>query len=183
MDVSIRDSTPEDAAAIFDLRCDPRLSGSQYAPFVFESPMTLFDTIAPGSDIPRNGLMCSTIIVDDTFAGHIFHRYRTTSGNIQLSTLGWNVIPELWGNGVAPTAVRQLINERFKSNENIVFSTFCFPSNKRCIRVLEKLNFDECQTLWRERAGNYIMTLGRKKLLKFTLTFGDWRSATPPIDG
>jgi len=86
------------------------------------------------------------------------------------------VTPELWGNGVAPSAVGQLIEDRFNMKNDLVFSAFCFDSNNRCLRVLEKLRFEECETSWTERPGNYIMTMGRHKVLNFDVTYDRWHN-------
>lgn len=170
MEVSIRDSVPGDAHAIFDLRCDSRLAGTQYPPSFFESPTTLFTLTQPGPSIPDNGWMCSTILVNNLFAGHITQAYRTTKKERQTATLGWNIVPDLWGNGIAPNAVNQLVRERFEQNSEIQFVAFCFESNVRCLRVIEKLGFESITTRWSERTIHFIRSLGKHKLLKFGLS-------------
>lgn len=97
---TIRDSTPEDAAQIFDLRCDPRLAGMQYAPTSFETPTTIFTVARPGSEVPRTGHKCTTISVDQIFAGHITQLFTTDRNGVTNVYLGWNLVPELWGMGI-----------------------------------------------------------------------------------
>jgi len=176
MDISIRESHPDDAQAIFDLRSDPRLFEMQYRPLSIESPLSLFAATKPGPAIPDNGMMSSTILVGGLFAGHILRIYRTKRKE-QYVTLGWNIIPTLWGRGVAPAAVGLLLKNLFEQNEEIQVLAFCFATNSRSIRVIEKLGFEPAKPNWVERLRNFVRTRGKHKLLKFRLGYKGWNAS------
>ena len=183
MRVSIHDSKIDEAQAIFDLRSDTRLAGMQYRPSIFETPLSLFAILSPGPQIPANGWMCSTILFDGEFAGHITQIYHTSAHDESTALIGWNVIPELWGKSIAPDAVGLLLQDRFSKNDNIEFCAFCFESNARCVRVLEKLGFENEQPRWSERFKNFCRTYGRHKLLKYRLGCSQWAGAKQQIIG
>ena len=127
-----------------------------------------------GPGIPENGWKCSTILVDGDFAGHITQVYSSPPTQVVMVTLGWNIVPELWGHGIVPNAVSQLLEDRFTELEAIEFQAFCFNSNTRCVRVLQKLGFEKQEPRWMEHARNFVQTFGRHRLLKYGLTYNNW---------
>lgn len=175
MEVSIRDALPKDADDIFGLRCDPRLRSMQYAPSPLETPQSVFAVCQPGSEIPEVGFKCSVIMVDGDFAGHIFEEYRRGNASVGThATLGWNVVPELWGNGIAANALKQLFEIRFETQQQITFVACCFQSNTRCRRVIEKLGFQDSKLGLREFVSHFIKTRGQQRILKHRLSYEMW---------
>ncbi|MFN7877287.1 MAG: GNAT family N-acetyltransferase [Pirellula sp.] len=174
--VTIRDLLKEDAKLVFDLRCDPRLHGMQYAPSKMESAETLFAIMKPGPEIPITGFKCSAILVDGAFAGNISEAYSITNLGKPLIQLGWNLVPEFWGNGIMVLAIERLLQKRFSKRQDIVFHAFVFSTNHRSIRVIEKLGFASTKLLFLEWLHHLYLTRGKKRVLKYWLNFDLWNS-------
>ncbi|MEZ6094404.1 MAG: GNAT family N-acetyltransferase [Pirellulaceae bacterium] len=103
--VIVRETLPDEGDLIFELRCDPRLSSMQYAPSILETPSYWQEIALRGPDIPRQGEKCSTILVNNQFAGYIAEKFSTRSNDTTLISLGWDLAPELWGQGVMTQAL------------------------------------------------------------------------------
>ena len=174
MVVELRDTTAEDARLIHDLRCDPRLRGMQYAPSWFERPDTIYKLLYQEPALPYNGLLSSTIIADGTFVGDILEFYRTTRKK-RTVTLSWNIVPEQWGKGIAPAALKLLLDERFSIDSKLRFRACCFSSNSRCIRVMQKLHFKPGNLTMYERILHFCCSMGKHRVLCFGLTFNEWK--------
>jgi RimJ/RimL family protein N-acetyltransferase len=173
---TIRDSIPADARQIFALRCDPCLKSMQYAPSRLETPSTFLAIAQPGPEIPKTGCKCSTILVDESFAGHVIQLCTTGTNGVTSILLGWDLVPELWGMGAMVRALDLLFDQRFKTSTNIDFIACCFASNRRCIRVIEKLGFQTENLTFRERVFHFIQTWGQERVKKHRLTYSLWRT-------
>lgn len=167
----------EDAEVIHRLRSDPRLRDMQYAPSHFETPERLFKLIEASAGMVGHEFKGTTILVDDQFAGHIFERYQILGGREQ-ATLGWSLLPELWGQGIATLALRQLFDLRFSENRSLHLIAYCFDSNTRSLRVIEKLGFQSRTMTLIDRLTHFFNTWGRHRVVKFGLTFERWESVT-----
>jgi RimJ/RimL family protein N-acetyltransferase len=181
---AIRESTIADAERIFYLRLDPRLRPMQYRPSLYETPLSLFGDNQPGVENPKNGSKCATILVDGEFAGHIIQLYQTPPNKPTLVTLGWNLIPELWGKGIMVQALNLFFESRFAADPKLEFIAHCFASNQRSLRVIEKLGFRAealSQTEWLE---HFLKTWGRQRVTKHRLCYNLWlqRPRTCSID-
>lgn len=174
--MNIRDTTRDDLVFIFNLRCDPRLRGMQYAPSVLETPESYFAVMQPGHEIPRCGFKCSTIMVDDVFAGHISEACSTSKTGTPVIQLGWNLKPELWGNGIMVQAIERLFETRFSKRQDINFTACVFSTNYRSIRVIEKLGFAPAKLLFLEWLQHLYLTRGKKRVLKYYFNFDLWNS-------
>jgi len=179
LQVTIREYIPADAEKVFALRKDPRLRGMQYAPSILESPASQTALFQPGPDIPRNGWMCSCILVDGNFAGHISQIYSTFGVSDTTVLLGWNIVPELWGRKIMVRALELLFSARFESHPRLVFIACCFASNNRCLRVIEKLGFRADRLTVLERLSHFRMTWGRERVVKYRLDFDLWQNRNP----
>jgi RimJ/RimL family protein N-acetyltransferase len=176
LQVSIRDLLKDDANLAFNLRCDPRLRGMQYAPSMLETPETYFAVMQPGPDIPTVGFKCSTVLVDGVFAGHISEACSTSKLGTPVIQLGWNLVPELWGKGIMVQALDELFGKRFAARQDIEFVACVFSKNQRSIRVIEKLGFTPTKLAFAEWLHHIYLTRGTKRVLKYCLNFGLWNS-------
>lgn len=174
--VTIRDLLEEDANLVFNLRCDPRLHSMQYAPSKTESAETYFAILKSGIEIPNTGFKCSAILVDGAFVGNISEACSTTNAGTPLIQLGWNLKPELWGNGIMVQAIERLFQKRFSKRQDIVFHACVFSTNYRSIRVIEKLGFAPAKLLFLEWLQHLYLTRGKKRVLKYYLNFDLWNS-------
>ncbi len=174
--VTIRDTTRDEVVYIFNLRCDPRLRGMQYAPSMLETPETYFAVMQPGPEIPTVGFKCSTILVDGDFAGHISEACSTSKIGTPVIQLGWNLVPELWGKGIMVQALEELFHKRFAAPQDIEFVACAFSKNQRSIRVIEKLGFTYAKLTISEWLYHLYHTRGTKRVLKYCLNFGLWNS-------
>ncbi len=176
MNVSIREFLEEDAEPIFALRNDPRLRQMQYRPSRAETPQLLTACVHTGDELPDFGLKCSTVLVDESFAGHIFQNHWTRLDGILAIELGWNLLPELWGHGIMAQALTLLFDTRFQSRDDIVFNASCFQSNVRCQRVIDKLGFEYIRLTLFERFSHFTKTWGRQRVMKHQLTYNHWQT-------
>ncbi|MFN7842597.1 MAG: GNAT family N-acetyltransferase [Pirellula sp.] len=176
LQVSIRDLLKDDANLAFNLRCDPRLRGMQYAPSMLETPETYFAVMQPGTDIPTVGFKCSTVLVDSIFAGHISEACSTSKFGTPVIQLGWNLVPELWGKGIMVQALDELFGKRFAARQDIEFVACAFSKNQRSIRVIEKLGFTYAKLTISEWLYHVYHTRGTKRVLKYCLSYDLWNS-------
>ncbi len=174
LQISLRDSILEDAVPIFELRCDPCLASMQYPPSYLETPATLLAAVQPGPEIPTSGYKCSTILVEEKFAGHISRMYRTREDGVTDAFLGWNLIPELWGKGIMVRSLGLLFDSQYESKKQLEFVACCFASNHRCIRVIQKLGFQPARLTVSERLSHFIRTWGKQTIQKYRLTHHMW---------
>ena len=174
--VTTRDTTRDEVVFIFNLRCDPRLRGMQYAPSMLETPETYFAVMQPGPDMPKVGFKCSTVLVGGVFAGHISEACSTSKIGTPVIQLGWNLIPELWGKGIMVQALDELFGKRFAARQDIKFVACAFSKNHRSIRVIEKLGFTPTKLAFAEWLHHIYLTRGTKRVLKYCLTFSLWNS-------
>ena len=169
MEVTLRESIPEDAKPIFALRCDSRLQSMQYGPSIFETPHTLIALSHQGNEIPTTGLKSTTILVDGDFAGHIMQIHKMSFRKRLTIELGWNLVPHLWGKGIMVIALQKLLDERFRTSSRIEFVACCFASNQRSIRVIEKLGFQPDKLTIAEHIFHFTKTWGRQRIKKYRL--------------
>jgi RimJ/RimL family protein N-acetyltransferase len=169
MEIEIRDAIPSDAEEIFSLRNDERLIGMQYRPSPLETPNSLFAVCTPGEELRPGWWKCTTILYHDQFAGHITQIVAARRDKGLQLNLGWNLKPELWGRGLMAIALQRLIAERLEKSPDLLFAAFCFASNHRTIRVIEKTGFVPCRPTILERFSNFLKTNGRERLLKYQL--------------
>jgi RimJ/RimL family protein N-acetyltransferase len=173
MIVSIREALPTEAGLIVKLRSDRRLRSMQYAPSRRETEEVLAQTIAYVQDlpgVPEFGYKLTTITANGKFAGHITRRYYLTEDETQVLQLGWNLIPELWGQGIMVRAVRILLDQQFVERPDLECIVSCFRSNTRCRRVIERLGFQPTRIKAYEVLSNFVKSMGRHRLLKFRLS-------------
>lgn len=172
---TLRDATLADAQQILDLRRDPRLRGMQYEPLGNETARGLFSLLHPGPAIPNDGWKIATILVNDRFAGHITQAYSTRWNGLTTLLLGWDLIPELWGRGIMLRALQPLIDQRCDANPDLQLVACCFASNRRCLRVIEKLGFHHSRLWLSERISHFTRTWGTQRVVKHCLAAEAWR--------
>lgn len=182
IDISIRLAEREDAQLIFGLRSDCRLKGMQYRPTLWESPELYVEVSRKCSELPEPCFRCWTVLIDGNFGGHISETLQKNAEGYAIVSLGWNIVPERWGQGIAPQAIRMVLSRGFAHHKSIEFVAFCFQSNSRCRRVLEKLGFQEEAPTISEKLKNWMRTFGRQRLLKSRLTREKWAAKQPRMD-
>lgn len=167
----IRDSAATDAEQMYQLRSDSRLTGMQYPAPSLEYIRATIDYATPGVEIPSLGLKISSIILDQKFIGHITEQYATDRNGQVRVLLGWNLQPEFWGRGLMVRALSRLFQQRWEARRELVFLACCFSTNRRCLRVIEKLGFQAVKLTIGERLAHFSQTWGRQKVLKHRLTY------------
>ena len=183
MKVEIRASEMSDAIDIFELRRRPELRDMQYTPSRFEPPTAYLEMANPDDDTPALGYKFATIVVDGDFAGHISQQFSMDVSGGHHCSLGWNIKPELWGQGIMVKALNALFSQRFAESATTKFTACCFANNSRNLRVFHKVGFRQIKPLVSERLSNFVQTFGRHKLLKFGLTYDDWKHGERPTAG
>ena len=175
--VSVRDTLPSDAQAIFQLRSDPAMSGMQYAPAAHEIPASFLAHVIPSSPMPEHGFCCSTILCQNEFCGFVFQNYYRLGDSKPIVDCGWSLRPQLWGQGIMRSALQLILEDRFANSPQLRVTAACFSDNARCLRLLEKLNFRQEPLPWGEWLGHLRQTYWRKKVLKFGLDAESFRLA------
>ena len=179
MELAIRPSELKEAELIFQLRSDVRLRDMQYKPSRREYPELYVELSLACADQPKPVFKCWTIFLNDEFCGHISETLHQTLPDGLTVSLGWNIVPEQWGKGVAPNAIRLFLDQKFDDDESVQFLALCFQSNSRCRRVLDKLGFVPELPSIREKLNNWLRTFGRQRLCKYRLTRSEWKTNHP----
>jgi len=140
MQISVRDTRPEDLDAIFRIRHDPLVLPHQYRTSLTGTIDHWRDRLNGKVDTDNFIFRSSTIFDGDLIIGHISQAHMTSKDK-PIVQCGWNLTPSYWGRGAMCIALSTLFS-RFFSEEGIVhvFSD-CFRGNRRCIRVMAKLGF------------------------------------------
>ncbi|QEG22292.1 GNAT family N-acetyltransferase [Mariniblastus fucicola] len=176
MNISIRPSQQEEAGLIYQLRSDTRLRDMQYQPSWREYPELYVEVSLAFADQSEPAFRCWTVLIDGEFGGHISETLNQSTPDGVTISLGWNIVPEEWGKGIAPYAVRIFLNQKFECEKPVQFVAMCFESNSRCRRVLDKLGFVAESPTLRERLNNWLRTFGRHRLTKYRLTHEEWKA-------
>lgn len=87
---------------------------------------------------------------------------------------GRNLAPAYWGRGIAVVVLLQLFDDLFDDRQIDIALSDCFSDNQRCIRVLEKLDYEPVGISPLERL--CILTLNRclHWIRRFRLTCDGW---------
>lgn len=167
MKVSIRSATLDDLATIMRICLDPQVRPNQYR--VDGSAEPGFRMIIAGEAVlGRYERRISSIEVDGAIAGYIHHDHSFARG-AETVTLGWNLAPTYWGQGVMPAAAKQLVEWCISERKTKLFAVECFKENQRCIRVIEKLGFQPRSISYFHRFVNSIAHGNWKWVLRFEL--------------
>lgn len=176
INVVVRDTTDSDLCEIFRIRMDPDVAPHQY-PILKDDTMEKWRQRIAGDNVDGPfTIRHSTVLFDDLIVGHIIHHHYEVSGT-KYACCGWNLDPRYWGRGLMALALRQKFNEFFV-HENIehIFSD-CFPNNKRCIRLMNRLGYVRQNISISERIITAYSTRCLKWIIRFRLDLTRWESA------
>ena len=175
--VSVRDTTPDDLAAIFRIRNDPQVAPHQYQTSSMGTLDEWRDLIVGNIKAANGDFRCSTILDGATIVGHIVHLH-IAADDAWTVECGWNLTPSYWGRGVMCLALTDLFNRFFGDDEVASVLSDCFRDNLRCIRVMEKLGFVRKRISLCDRAKLAYSTRCFRWIERFKLDADTWRAQT-----
>ena len=140
MQITVRDTVPDDLDAIFRIRNDPLVVPHQYRTSLTGTTEDWKDRLAGEVDTGVFTFRSTTIVDGKTIIGHVTQLHMI-SNDVPIVQCGWNLTPHYWGRGVMCIALTELF-DRFVTHDGIahIFAD-CFRDNHRCIRLMEKLGF------------------------------------------
>jgi RimJ/RimL family protein N-acetyltransferase len=175
MDIVIRDTAESDLPGIFRIVTDPLVQPHQYR-------LTRRDTIDGWKQQlfgdRKNGPMlikCTTVVRYNEIIGHISHNHYEAHGQ-KLCYCGWNLAPAYWGRGIATIALSQLFDSFFGPQQVDAVISDCFSNNQRCVRVLQKLNYEPVGIAPYHRLVILIVNRCLHWIRRFQLTADRWHA-------
>lgn len=180
MCIDIRETVEADLPAIFRIVTDPQVRPMQFRLSRHDTiegwRKLLFGAPTSGRALSR----CTSIVRNENVIGHVNHSHFEV-GQRRFCYCGWNLAPEFWGRGIAVLALSKLFDQFFREQQiHAVFSE-CFASNRRCLRVMEKLNYIPVGIPLHDRLRTMIVRRCLHWLYRFQLTADRWYLRT--LDG
>ena len=134
----LREHEERDAEDMHRLCSDPRVMR-----YTHEGPSTSADAMAEAirnyPDYRAYGYGRWSVIHDDRFIGFAGPKYLPDLNEVDL---GYRLLPEFWGRGLATEAARGVIDHCFDRLDITDLVAFVLQENLASIRVLEKCGFD-----------------------------------------
>ena len=104
-----------------------------------------------------------TIVFDDEPAGFIATT-TVEAGSQTVHFLGFNLRPRYWGKGIMFESLKILIEGYFREKSSCMILAQTTSTNRRCIRLLRKLNFlqlrlgfvEKIRMYWETRSFNWV---------------------------
>jgi RimJ/RimL family protein N-acetyltransferase len=179
MTISVRDTIEEDLSEIMRIRSDPLVQPHQFrltANAIDDLREALFGKPSDQRQKANHGMEfnCTTILKDGDVIGHISQLHYELNQQ-KICYCGWNLTPEHWGQGIIVLALSDLFTSLFSKKQFDMIVSDCFSSNKRCLRVLEKLNYRPSRIGIFERANTAIRHRSLQWVLRFYLRSEDWK--------
>ena len=177
MCIDVRETTESDLPAIFRIVTDPQVRPMQFR-------LSRNDTIEGWKRLlfapPRNGAAfsrCTSIVRNDKIIGHVNHLHFDV-GKQRMCYCGWNLAPEYWGRGITVLALSKLFDQFFREQQINAVISECFASNRRCLRVLEKLNYLAVGVPLHDRLRTLVFRRCLHWIRRFQLTADRWYMRT-----
>lgn len=176
MDIQLRPTVDSDLPMIFKIVGNPSV-----APFQYPLKSTTFDDWCEEYEQSKKSSFYRvehlTILYDGQPAGTLLSNFRKEQ-DYEFVYAGWNLDPAFWGKGIMTLALAQSFGEFLDSDETRIVIADCFPTNERCLRLLDRLGFQRSSiTLWERIRTAY--TLGAFRWTwRFVLSQDRWKEAS-----
>ena len=180
--LTVRAAIQEELPKIAKLHEDPKVAPFQYPSVAnyAESLKMVVEAQEKYEDAPAL-MHFYAILLDGEFIGSVTVSCPTGipipkqhEASIELIGIGWNLAPEVWGNGYMSKSLELLLGELFSLNDLILFRAECFDFNDRCVRLLERLGFVGKRIPWLSHWWLRIQRSCKHKHLRFELTKRDF---------
>ena len=169
MEIAVRPTEPGDLEAIFQIFTHPSVRPNQY-PHVWLNSVERWQAALFGGLKFANGAFSSSTILNDALVvGHIMRMQRKGPEG-DWCHCGWNLDPRYWGMGIMPIALSMEFENLFGTLKVNHIISDCFRDNHRCIRVLEKLNYEPVAIKFSDRLTTIIQTKCIRWILRYRLT-------------
>lgn len=161
-------------AEIVRIRRDPLVQPHQYRLTRYDTvdrlTEHLFGDTKPGLDVMKS----TTVLSDDRVIGNICHSH----GGVyeKYCYCGWNLAPPYWGRGIMSLALSQFFGSLFSEQGIAAVFSDCFSNNRRCIRLMQKLNYDPIGIGMDERLQIAITARCYHWIRRFMLTSEVWHA-------
>ena len=142
----LREFTKQDVDAVAEFRRDPRYLEYYYRPaYTREECVHFVDKcIAWSKESPRCKFQ---LAITDRSNGVLLGDcgVRTESIGSRRGDIGYELSPVYWGQGFASEAVRSILQVGFEDLELDEIEARCVVANKRSVRLLHRLGFEETE--------------------------------------
>ncbi|MGH1362382.1 MAG: GNAT family N-acetyltransferase [Calditrichia bacterium] len=177
MSIEIRDALEEDLPLLWEIRSNPLVLQANYPIARGENIRSWKEALfsKPPKKLKQSKL--TSVLFEARVVGYISQYYFTVGGE-DVRYCGWDLLPEFWGKGIMPDALKQLFDILFNECDVAKVVADCFPENKRCIRVMEKLGFSSTHVPLLEKIFTAISMGKHYKTVRFQLHVTDWKSGS-----
>ena len=142
----LREFTKQDVDAVAEFRKDPRYLEYYYRPPYTREECVRFveKCIAWSKESPRCKFQ---LAITDRSNGVLLGDcgVRTESMESRRGDIGYELSPVYWGQGFASEAVRSILQVGFEDLELDEIEARCVVANKRSVRLLHRLGFEETE--------------------------------------
>ena len=142
----LREFTKQDVDAVAEFRKDPRYLEYYYRPPYTREECVRFveKCIAWSKESPRCKFQ---LAITDRSNGVLLGDcgVRTESIGSRRGDIGYELSPVYWGQGFASEAVRSILQVGFEDLELDEIGAICVVANKRSVRLLHRLGFEETE--------------------------------------
>jgi len=138
----IRDHRPEDLASMHRLLSDS--AGMYYLPDLKTDSLARSQEKLDAAicEIGRAGrsryFFCIESVESGRYVGEIGFTVRLDTPEGKTVDLGFFIVPEFWGSGIATEAAREVMRFAFESLDVVKVEAGCIKDNKASLRVMQK---------------------------------------------
>ncbi len=181
MNIVTRDTTESDLIDIFGIRSHPLVQPHQHKLSRQDTIEVWKEQLFGELENEHMVFKCTTILRHNTVIGHI-SQFHFEVHNQRTCYCGWNLDPAYWGQGIALFALSQLFDRFFSDRQIDTVISDCFSNNQRCIRVLQKLNYEPASIAFYERLQTLVVYRCFHWIRRFQLTADRWHARLQTIE-
>lgn len=172
--VVVRDMVESDLIEIFRIRTHADVARHQYPKRPDDSIDVWRRRLSGDNVVGLLTMRHSTVLTENTIAGHIIHMHYSCRGKKYVAC-GWDLHPNYWGRGLMYQALRLKFDIFFlEDGIDHVFSD-CFPANKRCIRLLNRLGYVRQAISLHDRIVTAFAVRCARWIIRFRLDSSKWK--------
>ena len=174
----IRPTRKADIECIYAIRRHPLVAKMQVPISRHDTPENLAMLIANPNVDDYCQAFSTSLTISDLVIGHISHTQYSANG---IAYCGWDLHPNFWGYGYMTKALKRMFCEMFRDRGMNQIIAECFSRNERCIRLLQKLGFDEVSIRLEDRIASIWTTRWFSWDKRFVLHAEQFENSFPGI--
>lgn len=178
MNIVIRGTVESDLPELLQIQADPLVRPHQYK-LSAQHTLEFWRHYLFGKHSLEPRALWTTILRDREIIGYIA-RVHYQRGGKRVVYCGWDLSPRHWGQGLMRIALSELFDSLFSVQQIDVVLSDCFAGNRRCIRLLRKLNFSRAGIGPLERLSIATSRRCLHWIRRFRLTAVEWQNRSNP---